>query len=94
MNQTEFDVGGYHHKAIWDNLAEQFNKNTGVSEDGDAEENAYLDVIQSPHHLSNSQNSEDFDRLDGQDFAQPIHSLDHASILRGPQIGPWQSRKI
>jgi hypothetical protein len=45
MNRTELDVGGYRHKMIWDNLAEQFNKNTGVPEDGDAEENAYLDVI-------------------------------------------------
>jgi hypothetical protein len=94
MNQTELDVGGYHHKVIWDNLAVQFNKNTGVSEDGDAEENAYLDVIQSPHHLYNSKNPEEIDQLDGQDFAQPIHPLDQASILRGPQIGLWQSRKI
>lgn len=62
MNRTELDVGGYRHKAIWDTLAEQFNKNTGVPEDGDAEENAYLDVTQSPHHLYNSKNPEDFDQ--------------------------------
>ena len=61
MNRTELDVGGYRHKMIWDNLAEQFNKNTGVPIDGDAAENAYLDVIQSPYHLYNSENPEDFD---------------------------------
>ena len=62
---------------IRDNLAEQFNKNTGVPEDGDAEENAYLDVIQSPHQLYNSENPEGFDQLDGQDIAQFICWITH-----------------
>jgi hypothetical protein len=77
MNRTELDVGGYRHKAIWDNLADQFNKNTGVPDGGDAEENAYLDVIQSPHHLYDSENPEDFDQLDGQDVAQFIRWIMH-----------------
>jgi len=62
---------------IRDNLAEQFNKNTGVPEDGDAEENAYLDVIQSLHHLYDSENPEDFDQLDEQDVAQFICWITH-----------------
>lgn len=78
-------TGGYLHKANWDNLAEQFNKNTGVPEDADAKENAYLDGIQLPHHLYNSKKPQDFDQLDGQRCT--IHPLDHASILCGPQIG-------
>lgn len=72
MNRTELDVGGYRHKMIWDSLAEQFNKNTGVPEWGDAEDNAYLDVIQSPHHLYDAEDPEDFDQLEGQDLAQFI----------------------
>lgn len=72
MNRTELDVGGYRHKMIWDSLAEQFNKNTGVPECGDAEDNTYLDVIQSPHHLYNNEDPEDFDQLEGQDLAQFI----------------------
>ncbi|KAI2492947.1 hypothetical protein MHU86_21586 [Fragilaria crotonensis] len=75
---TELDVGGYLHKANWDNLAEQFNKNTGVPEDADAQENAYLDVIQLPHHLYISKNPEDFDQLeDGQHVAQFIRWITH-----------------
>ena len=30
MNQTELDVGGYCHKSIWDNMADQYNNNTGL----------------------------------------------------------------
>jgi hypothetical protein len=49
------NVGGYCHKSIWDNFADQFNNNAGVSsgEEGqNAEDNAYLDVIQAPHLLT------------------------------------------
>jgi hypothetical protein len=77
QNWTELDVGGYLHKANWDNLAEQFNKNTGVPEDADAKENAYLDVIQLPHHLYNSKKPKDFDQLDGQHVAQFIRWITH-----------------
>ena len=74
MNRAELDVGGYRHKSIWDNLADQYNKNTGVSssEQQDGEDNSYLDVIQSPHPLYCSENPEDFDQLDGQDLSQFI----------------------
>jgi hypothetical protein len=77
INRTELDVGRYCLKGIWDNLAEQFNKSTGVPEDGDEEENAYLDVIQSLHHLYDSENPEDFDQLDEQDVAQFICWITH-----------------
>ena len=77
MNRSELDVGGYRHKTIWDNLAEQYNTNTGVPEGGDAEENAYLDVIQSPHPLYNSESPKDFDQLAGEDVAQFIRWITH-----------------
>jgi hypothetical protein len=32
MNQAELDVGGHCHKSIWDNLAEQYNEITGMSD--------------------------------------------------------------
>jgi hypothetical protein len=41
-----------------------------VPDGGDAEENAYLDVIQSLHALYDGESPEDFDQLDGQDVAQ------------------------
>ena len=44
---------------------------------GNAEENAYLDVIQSPHILYDSESPEDFDQLDGQDVAQFIRWITH-----------------
>jgi hypothetical protein len=74
MNRAELDVGGYRHKSIWDNLADQYNKNTGLStgEQQDGDDNSYLDVIQAPHPLYGSENPEDFDQLDGQDLAQFI----------------------
>ena len=76
MNRAELDVGGYRHKSIWDNLADQYNKNTGVSTGDDAadagKDNSYLDLIQVPHSLYGSENPEDFDHLDGQDLAQFI----------------------
>jgi hypothetical protein len=77
MNRSELDVGGYRHKTIWDNLAEQYNTNTDVPEGGDAEENAYLDVIQSPHPLYNSESPKDFDQLAGEDVAQFIRWITH-----------------
>jgi hypothetical protein len=67
------NVGGYCHKSIWDNFAEQFNVNTVVSsrEEGqNAEDSACLDVIQAPYLLYRGKNPEDFDQLDGQDLAQ------------------------
>lgn len=39
----------------------------------DAEENAYLDVIQSPHVLYDGESPEDFDQLDGQDVAHQFN---------------------
>jgi len=74
MNRAELDVGGYRHKSIWDNLADQYNKNTGILTGvlQDGEDNSYLDVIQAPHPLYGSENPEDFDQLDGQDLAQFI----------------------
>jgi hypothetical protein len=54
MNRAELDVGGYCHKSIWDSLADQHNKNMGVStgERHDVgKDNSYLDVIQSQHFL-------------------------------------------
>jgi hypothetical protein len=90
MNRSELDVGGYRHKTMWDNLAEQYNTaNTGVPEGGDAEENAYLDVIQSPHPLYNSESPEDFDQLAGEDVP-----LDNTSILRCLQICLIRSRTV
>lgn len=78
MNRAELDVGGYRHKPIWEALAEQFNKCTGIPEGGnleDAGENEYLDLIQSPHPLYKDENPKDFDQLDGQDLAQFIRWL-------------------
>ena len=74
MNRAELDVGGYCHTPIWDNLADQNNKNTGVSsgEQQEGEDNSYLDVIQSPHPLYCSKIPEDFDQLDWQDLLQFI----------------------
>jgi len=76
MNRAELDVGGYRHKTIWDNLAEQYNKNTGMSNciHGD---NAYLDVIQTPHMLYDLENPEDFDELEGRDIAQFVRYITH-----------------
>jgi hypothetical protein len=75
MNRAELDVKGYCHKSTWDNFADQFNNNTGVSsrEEGqNAEDNAYLDAIQVPHLLYRGKNPEDFDQLDGQDLTEFI----------------------
>jgi hypothetical protein len=74
MNCAELDVGGYGHKPTWDNLADQYNKNTGVSsgEQQEGEHNSYLGVIQLPHLLYCSKNPEDIDQLDGQDLLQFI----------------------
>jgi hypothetical protein len=77
---------------IRDNLAEQFNKNTGVPEDGDAEENAYLDVTQSPHHLYNSKNPKDFDQLDGQDIAQFIRWITHQYYVVHKSVSAQETR--
>ena len=76
MNKAELDVGGYRHKAIWDNLAAQYNKNTGMAAwvHGD---NAYLDVIQTPHMLYDLENPEDFDNLEGRDVAQFVRYITH-----------------
>ncbi|KAI2498389.1 hypothetical protein MHU86_16086 [Fragilaria crotonensis] len=76
MNRAELDVGGYRHKSIWDNLAEQYNKNTGMADciNGD---NAYLDVIQTPHMLYDLENPEDFDNLEGRDVAQFVRYITH-----------------
>ena len=76
MNRAESDVGGYRHKPIWDNVAEQYNKNTGIADciHGD---NAYLDVIQTPHMLYDLENPEDFDNLDGRDVAQFVQCITH-----------------
>ena len=50
MNQAELDVGGYCHKSIWDNMADQYNNNAGKPAadafDGNKGDNSYLDVIQ------------------------------------------------
>jgi hypothetical protein len=81
MNRAELDVGGYCHKSIWDNLAEQYNNNTDIPteniSDGNNGDNLYLDVIQTPHMLYNLEISEDFDILDGQDVAQFIRWITH-----------------
>ncbi|KAI2507535.1 hypothetical protein MHU86_6923 [Fragilaria crotonensis] len=76
MNRAELDVGRYRHKSIWDNLAEQYNKNTGMADciNGD---NAYLDVIQTPHMLYDLENPEDFDNLEGRDVAQFVRYITH-----------------
>ena len=76
MNRAELDVGGYRHKSIWDNMADQYNNNTGIpavnASDGNKGDNSYLDVIQTPHMLYKLENPEDFDRRDGRDVAQFI----------------------
>jgi hypothetical protein len=78
MNRSELDVGGYRQKTIRNNLAEQYNTNTGVPEQGGgAEENAYLDVIQSPQPLYNSESPVDFDQLAREDVAQFIRWITH-----------------
>ena len=82
MNRAELDIGGYRHKSIWDNLAEQYNNNTGIPDfsecgDGDNKDNAYLDVIQTPHFLYDLENPEDFDRLEGRDVAQFVRWITH-----------------
>jgi hypothetical protein len=76
MNRAELDVGGYRHKPIWDNLAAQYNKNTGIADciHGD---NAYLDVIQTPHVLYDLENPEDIDNLEGRDEAQFVRYITH-----------------
>ena len=64
MNRAELDVGGYCHKSIWDNPAEQYNNNTCIPADSISDGNngdiSYLDVIQTPHMLYNLENPEDF----------------------------------
>ena len=89
MNKAELDVGGYHHKAIWDNLAAQYNKNTGVADcvHGD---NAYLDVVQTPHMLYDLENPEDFDNLEGQDVAQFVRYITHQYCVT-LKVGFWQN---
>jgi hypothetical protein len=81
MNRAELDVGGYRHKSIWDNMADQYNNNTGIpaadASDGNKGDNSYLDVIQTPHMLYELENPEDFDRLDGRDVAQFIRWITH-----------------
>jgi hypothetical protein len=82
MNRAELDIGGYRHKSIWDNLAEQYNNNTGIADfaecDGDDKnDNSYLDVIQTPHMLYDLENPEDFDRLEGRDVAQFVRWITH-----------------
>ena len=76
MNRAELDVGGYRHKLIWDNLVEQYNKNTGIADciHGDY---AYLDVIQTPCMLYDLENPEDFDNLEGGDVAQFVGYITH-----------------
>jgi hypothetical protein len=61
MNWTEFNVGGYCHKAIWDNPAEQIYKRMGVPEDGDAEEmHAWMQFSNwLLHHLDSSKTLRD-----------------------------------
>ncbi len=80
MNRAELDVGGYRHKSIWDNMADQYN-NTGIpavnASDGNKGDISYLDVIQTPHMLYELENPEDFDRLDGLDVAQFIRWITH-----------------
>ena len=39
--------------------------------------NAYLNVIQTPHMLNNLENPEDFDKLEGQDIAQLVRYITH-----------------
>ncbi len=60
MNRAELDVGGYRHKSIWDNMADQYNNNTGIpavnASDGNKGDNSYLDVIQAPHILNELEN--------------------------------------
>ncbi len=81
MNQAELDVGGYCHKSIWDNMADQYNINTGIPAaeafDGNKGDNFYLDIIQTPHMLYKLENPEDFDLLDGHDIAQFIRWITH-----------------
>ncbi|KAI2508592.1 SAD/SRA domain [Fragilaria crotonensis] len=81
MNRAELDVGGYRHKSIWDNMADQYNNNTGKPaagvSDGNKGDNSYLDVIQTPHMLYELENPEDFDCLDGRDVAQFIRWITH-----------------
>jgi hypothetical protein len=77
MNRAESDVGGYRHKSIWDNLAEQYNKNAGMLADYIHRDNAYLDVIQTPHYLYDLKNPEDFDALEGRDVAQFVRYTTH-----------------
>ncbi len=76
LNRAELDVGGYCHKSICENIADQYNNNTGMpaanTSDGNKGDNFYLDVIQTPHMLYEVENPEDFDRLDGHDVAQFI----------------------
>jgi hypothetical protein len=80
MNRAELDVG-YRHKSNWDNLADQYNNNTGVPADisiqNDNGDNSYLDVIQAPHMLYDLENPEDFDALEGRDVAQFIRWITH-----------------
>jgi hypothetical protein len=81
MNRAELDVGGYRHKSIWDNLADQYNNNTGVTADpsigNNKGDNSYLDVIQTSHMLYDLENPEDFDTLEGRDVAQFIRWITH-----------------
>ena len=57
MNRAELDVGGYCHKPIWENFADQYNNNTGAEDD-----NSYLDAIQVSHYLYRGENPEEIGR--------------------------------
>ncbi len=91
MNRAELDVGGYRHKPIWDNLAEQYNKNIDIA-DCIHGNNAYLDVIQTLLMLYDLDNPEDIDNLDGRDVAQFVQYITHQYYVTDKSVSDDHAR--